>query len=272
LALLLAGVLAPVGCRAVHSRPGPWTPPPVPPGPVVYVANGGGDFRCTTKALSKAIQDEQLDLCIVTVPWSHGYARVIADQIDLDNMAEQGRHLAEAVLSRSGACGRVCLVGHSAGCGIILAAADCLPPDSVDRILLLAPSVHARYDLRPALRCAREGVDVYYSCKDTFCLGLAVKFGQLLGGNCCPAAGLTGFEWESTCPEDAALLARLRQYPWQPSLRCCKHNGGHYGVYQQAFLRNFILPLLIGAEAPDFVAKQTTEAATEPADAAPPPR
>ena len=58
---------------------------------------------------------------------------------------------------------KVYLVGHSAGCAVVLAAAERLPTDSVDRLILLAPSVCVTYDLRPALRTVRCGIDVFYS-------------------------------------------------------------------------------------------------------------
>ena len=64
----------------------------------------------------------------------------------------------------------VYLIGHSAGCAVVLAALDQLPPDSIDRAILLAPSVCVSYDLRPALRAAR-GIDVFYSGEDRWILG-----------------------------------------------------------------------------------------------------
>jgi pimeloyl-ACP methyl ester carboxylesterase len=89
--------------------------------------------------------------------------------------------------------GDVYLVGHSAGCAVALAAGDVLPPDSLRRIVLLAPSISADYDVRPALRSARDGIDVFFSSRDVFYLG----FGAAITGTAdrrwsSPAAGRTG--------------------------------------------------------------------------------
>ena len=54
---------------------------------------------------------------------------------------------------------------------LILAAGEMLSPDSVDGIILLAPSVCVDYDLRPALRAVRHGIDVFHSDRDSVILG-----------------------------------------------------------------------------------------------------
>jgi hypothetical protein len=42
-----------------------------------------------------------------------------------------------------------------------------LPADGVNRLVLLAPSVYVAYDLRPALRAARGGIDVFHRSEHT---------------------------------------------------------------------------------------------------------
>src|SRR5205807_2637254 len=145
---------------------------------------------------------------------------------------------------------------------VVLAAAEALPPDSVDRIVLLAPAVSSAYDLRPALACARGGVDVFYSARDWAFLGLGV---ELLGtADGCPgdAAGRVGFcpaaagrpgaaaGGAGCCaaaagPADAALDARLRPPPWDPGRAWTGSRGGHSGCYQPVFPRPNVLPLLV---------------------------
>ena len=68
-----------------------------------------------------------------------------------------------------------------------------LPPDSVDRIILLAPSVCTSYDLRPALRTARHGIDVFYSTEDRVILGLGMRIVGTAEHDCDIAAGQVGF-------------------------------------------------------------------------------
>ena len=90
---------------------------------------------------------------------------------------EEGQRLACRVtaLRQASPAAEVYLVGHSAGCAVVLAAAESLPPGGVNRIILLAPSASLDYDLRPALRCARGGIDVFYSDRDVAYLGLGVS-------------------------------------------------------------------------------------------------
>src|SRR5258708_12843856 len=64
------------------------------------------------------------------------------------------------------------VIAHSAGSRVALESTRWLPPDSVDRIILLAPAVSADYDLRPGLGTARWSVDVFTSRRDRFILGL----------------------------------------------------------------------------------------------------
>ena len=136
-------------------------------------------------------------------------------------------------------------MGHSAGCAVVLAAAELLPPQSVDRIILLAPSVCAAYDLRPALRTARDGIDVFHSNEDRLVLGLGVRIVGTTERSSRMAAGQGGFIPVVACPADAALYGKLRQHPWDPVVEWTGHNGGHFGNNEPGFLRAYVLPLLL---------------------------
>ena len=72
----------------------PASPPSTQPGGVVFVANGAGDFRCTTKQLEEAIQACGLPVRVETVLWSHGHGRIFADQVDQVNARQHGQLLA----------------------------------------------------------------------------------------------------------------------------------------------------------------------------------
>ena len=86
---------------------------------------------------------DQAPLELVTFVWSHGFGHYVSDHVDHVNQVEQGRRLAGYVAAARADCpGRaIYLVGHSAGCAVVLAAAEALPPGGVERIVLLAPSV-----------------------------------------------------------------------------------------------------------------------------------
>jgi hypothetical protein len=215
---------------------------------VVFTADGAGGFHTASYNLRRALEDAGLPLGVETVRWSHGYGRIAADLFDRTHQRAAGRELAERVAAfRCDHPGvAVYLFGHSAGCQVVLSATEALPPDSLTRILLLAPAVSPEYDLRPALRAARGGVDVFHSERDVFFLGAAValagttdgRFGQ-------SAAGRTGFHVAAQAPEDVALYGRLRQHPWDLCVAWTGNHGGHYSVYRPEFLRAYVLPLLV---------------------------
>jgi pimeloyl-ACP methyl ester carboxylesterase len=213
---------------------------------VVFVANGSGDFRSVSANLSQVVTETATPLQVETVPWSHGRWRYLADHLDHANHVSQGQQLAAQVIACRQACPgrRVYLVGHSSGCAVVLAAAEALPADSIDRVILLAPSVCVSYDLRPALRTARAGIEVFYSNQDIAILGLGMGIVGTAEGGCRIAAGRRGFNPVITCTTDAALYEKLHQHAWDPAVAWSGHTGGHYGSNQPEFLRAYVLPLL----------------------------
>jgi hypothetical protein len=114
----------------------------------------------------------------------------------------------------------------------------------LDRIILLAPAVSVKHDLRPALTCAARGIDVFYSRHDWACLGIGIFLAGTTDRCWTMAAGKAGFRPHVINHEDETLYAKLRQYPWDSTLSWTGHKGGHYGSYQPTFLRLFVLPLL----------------------------
>jgi pimeloyl-ACP methyl ester carboxylesterase len=213
---------------------------------VVFVANGSGGVRTLSTNLSQAVAEAAAPLQIETVLWSHGDGRYLVDHTDHANHLAQGRRLAAQVVAyRQAYPGRrVFLLGYSSGSAVVLPAAEVLPPDSVDRIVLLAPSVCATYDLRPALRSARCGIDVFHSSRDRLVLGLGMRVIGTADRGCRTAAGQYGFTPVVAGPADAALYGKLRQHPWDPVVEWSGNTGGHYGSNQAGFLRAYVLPLL----------------------------
>jgi pimeloyl-ACP methyl ester carboxylesterase len=218
---------------------------PVPPTHVVLVADGAGDYRAASTSLRETAAADGWPLDVQTFVWSHGFLRNLADHTDYEWGREQGRKLAAVVQKQKQDHPNVpvSLMGHSAGCFVVLEAANHLPPDSLERIVLLAPSVSSKYDIRPGLRAAKNGIDSFYSKHDRFWLGafMAVA-GTSDTATDARAAGRFGFEPQPT-PEELPLYAKLRQYEWNPSLDQVGHDGGHYGAYQPGHLRKFVLPL-----------------------------
>ena len=216
------------------------------PAGVAFVANGSGDFHTVSQNLAQAVAETSAPLEVETFTWSHGYGRYLIDHVNHDNHLSQGRLFASRVATyhQTYPHRRIYLVGHSAGCAVVLAAAERLPPRSVERIILLAPSVSQEYDLRPALLTARSSIDVFHSCRDRWILGLCMQIVGTADGHGCSAAGQCGFTPVVSCPADAALYSKLRQHPWDPVVEWSGHAGGHYGSNQAGFLKAYVVPLL----------------------------
>jgi pimeloyl-ACP methyl ester carboxylesterase len=213
---------------------------------VVFVANGAGDYRKASQAISKVVVADHLPLRVEPFLWSHGHGRIASDQLDRGHARRQGQRLAQAVAAYrlTFPQGTVSLVGHCAGCAVVLAAAEALPGGQVDRVVLLAPSASEYYDLRSALHNVRQGIDVFYSKSDYWSLGWGITLVNAVDFKVCRAAGRHGFQPIVQTAEDAVCYTKLRQYPWNASLACTGHKGGHYGSYQPDFLRVFVMPLL----------------------------
>lgn len=211
----------------------------------MFAVNGSGSLHFTSTALERAVADACLPLEVVVVEWSQG--SVVADHTDWEHAQEQGCRLAERIASYHQAhpSQAIYLVAHSAGSGVALTAAAAVPPNVVNRIVLLAPSVSTEYDLRPALRGTKDGIDVFYSRRDVFSLGFGVRFvGTSDGGQGCQAAGRFGFQAQAETPEDELLYAKLRQYPWDRCQARAGNPGFHSGARRPRFLHEFVLPLL----------------------------
>jgi pimeloyl-ACP methyl ester carboxylesterase len=232
---------------AVSRSPTPASPVcPCAAGGIVLAVDGAGGFEASSRTLRQTVLQDKLPLEVHSFHWTHGYCRIVSDQMHASHVRREGQRLADLVLRcREEAPNRpIYLVGHSAGCGVVLTAAESLPPGSVERVVLLAPAVSVKHDLRPTLACACRGIDVFYSHHDWVYLGIGVLLAGTTDHCWTLAAGKVGFRPVARGPEDEALFAKLRQYPWDPSLSWTGHKGGHYGPYQPGFLRTFVLPLL----------------------------
>jgi alpha-beta hydrolase superfamily lysophospholipase len=231
---LLAGCAGPP--TLVESR----APPPSCTG-VVFVIDGAGGYQNLPHYIADAVHDAGLQLEVRSFDWTHERGLGLSDEIDVAHSRNQGRRLAQEVVLYQGAClgAPVYVLAYSAGCAVALAAAESVPLDGLERVILLAPSVSVGYDLRPALAGARQGIDVFISARDRFWLGVGTAVVGTSDGRRQPAAGRVGFQ----APADP-IVGRLHQHPWDPSVAWTGNAGGHAGTLQSAYLKAYVLPLL----------------------------
>src|SRR5262245_29290245 len=80
---------------------------------IVWVLDGAGDLRGCSTALTKTFADNPW-VELRQFYWSHGYRRLIADQIDYAHARRQGERLAELVQADAKSGRRSVIVAHSA--------------------------------------------------------------------------------------------------------------------------------------------------------------
>jgi pimeloyl-ACP methyl ester carboxylesterase len=133
--------------------------------------------------------------------------------------------------------GRIDLMGHSAGCGVVLGAIARLETARVTNVVLLEPSVSPTYDLTAALAKMDGQLHVFYSDRDRLFLSWRTNTFGTYDRIRTPAAGHVGFA--ATQPH-----ARLVQHAYDPQWRSVGNDGGHFGTLRTKFAHQVLRPLL----------------------------
>ncbi len=180
--------------------------------------------------------------------WTHGKCRLLRDLQDVRYLLAQADRLAVAVreVQRHEPGRPIYLLGHSAGTGIILAAAEKLPPASIERIILLSAAVSPQYDLRGALRATRRELVSFNSTFDRFCLDWCTSLFGTVDRVYGPAAGLDGFQTPPDLDDEGRrLYQRLVQVPWRLEMVLKWTDGSHHGPCMPIFLAQMVAPWLM---------------------------
>lgn len=141
--------------------------------------------------------------------------------------------------------GRITLIGHSAGCGVILGALERLGDDErVDDVLLLAPAVSEDYRLNSAMTAVRGRLHVFHSGHDRLLLEFSTAVAGTYEGVRGSSAGLNGFTEVDEL--DAVTQTQLVHHPYRESWRGLGHEGGHFGYRAPRFAAEVLAPLAAG--------------------------
>jgi pimeloyl-ACP methyl ester carboxylesterase len=240
--LLIAGLF---GASTVQSQ----TKPAAPPAQgldIIFIINGSAAGTSVTENLTKVIAKHRLAMNTDTIAWCR-WGSQIGDHTDYLGQIYAAGCLAAKVADYHARwpTSKIYLIGHSAGSHVTLAAADKLPPNSIERIVLLAPSVSTCYDLRPALRASRQGIDCYYSFDDNIVSVGSWKFGTA-DRRWTKPAGEIGFTRLPPNLPDANLYQKLHHFCWAPEMAWTGNRGGHYGPTSENFLDFYVLPVMLG--------------------------
>ncbi|NBR05173.1 MAG: alpha/beta hydrolase [Planctomycetes bacterium] len=215
---------------------------------LLILIEGAGDFQAVAKVLEKSLNHLPPNMELHRFHWSHGYLRIVADQTDLAHISENGEKLASSIrmVQKRNPDTEINIIAHSAGTSVALAGVSLLNENSIERLILLAPSVSKDYPIIPAISAVKDGVHVFYSHKDTFILGPILKFTKTADlRKCQNAAGRYGFTPATRNRDEELLVAtKLKQYAWKTDDASIGNDGGHYGAYGQPYLDLKVLPLL----------------------------
>jgi pimeloyl-ACP methyl ester carboxylesterase len=227
-------------------RAGP-TPPPGSPRGVVFVVGGIGGFDLVGPSAHWVLPRAGVHHEIREFVWTHGWGQLFKDLQDIRHLLRKADQLAEEIrkVKEEDPDRPVYVIGKSGGTALVLAAAERLPPGTVERIILLSAAVSPRHDLRPALRATRKEIVSYYSVYDRFVLGWGTsQFGtadRWYG----PSAGMDGFVVpDDLSAEDQLLYGRLVQIAWQPRMMLEGHFGSHAGNSMPLFVSKELSPWL----------------------------
>ena len=210
---------------------------------VLLVPGAGGDGPWYS-SLRDGLTDGGVDLPVRKLSWGAPLPLYIVNlqNTSIHDRAEQ--KLAEQIIQwrQAHPDGRLILLGHSAGCGVILGTMARLDPNvHVDHVVLLAPSVSPTYNLHPAAEHVEHLIDVFHSDRDKLWL-------QWRSGNFgtydnikTTAAGNVGFDLRGL---EEPLRDRISQHPYNPDWQRLGNDGGHSGSLAREFVANIIAPLL----------------------------
>ena len=212
---------------------------------LVLVADGVGGLDLCGTALRYVMGAERLPFLVKVVPWGHGLGRWHADLTNATNRDAGAKTVAEEVLAfRQAHPGKIVhLIGKSGGTGVVVKALEQLPADAVETVVLIAPALSPRYDLSRALTAVHRRAVVFWSPLDVIVLGAGTRLFGTIDRVHSVSAGLVGFRPPS--PDRASSYAKLKQIRWRPAMAWTGYFGGHVGPDLPAFLRKYVVPLLV---------------------------
>ncbi len=237
LALLVGGVCA--GCQSGRESP---DPPPVGDRILCVVPGVAGDAGGYSGLKDELRASGATDLRELSwgAPGPLFFLNFQTTSIHDSAEADLARHIKDWLKQRPGC--RVDLVGHSAGCGVILGALRKLDEDErVGQAILLSPSVSPGYDLTASLRHVNRRIDSFYSDRDIVFLKVRTGTFGTYDNVRTPAAGHLGFRPEP--PLAPELAAKLVQHPYDPAWESLGNWGDHAGSATGNFVGAVVAPL-----------------------------
>jgi len=206
---------------------------------IVFLLPGvaGGKYETLTRAIEESAKCE-----VRRVPWGAPAPLFMLNFSNQKIHDDAERKLADAILEYRAThpSAEIDLIGHSAGCGVILGALKRLPADAhICTVALLAPSVSPAYRLTYVIP-KLERLHVFTSSHDTVFLKWRTSHFGTYDNIKTPAAGNAGFDLTCLSSE---LRAKVIEHPYDDAWKSLGNDGGHFGTLSESFATSVIAPL-----------------------------
>ncbi|MBL8879224.1 MAG: alpha/beta fold hydrolase [Phycisphaerales bacterium] len=217
---------------------------------VVYILPGIEGPSPLNTSLAVGLDNAKIRPAIEIYDWTTGIpGNFLWNLSDLDRNRREASRLARRILAYRDRHpgGQVSIIGHSGGGGIALLTLEALPPEPiVDNVVLLAPAVSPRYDLRKAMRRAKNGMYHLYSPFDVGLLGIGTTVFGTVDRDHGPSAGAVGFSKPPRLSEEewTAIAEQLHQIKWSADLVSYGAAGDHAGWSTVWFAEKYLAPLV----------------------------
>jgi len=216
---------------------------------IVIVIGGVGGLDLLSNSAHSVLPKAGVKHEIVEFCWTHGKGKPFKDLQDSVNLRAKAEELAEYIrrLKAEDPDRIIIIVAKSGGTGVALCAAEMLPANMLERIILLSAAVSPSHDLRRALQATRGEIVSFYSPYDQFILNFGTRHFGTIDRVYGPGAGLYGFrlpDINQLSDDDRALLRRVVQIPWNSRMLLELHSGAHVGTSLPGFLAGEVAPWL----------------------------
>jgi len=212
---------------------------------VIVVVCGLGGGSALTGHVRAACQRSGLHYEVSQFHWGHGKGRFFHDLLDHNNVKLRSVELADAILKmrEEDPQRRITILAWSGGVGVALGAAEMLPDDSLDRIVLMCAACSPHYNLYEALRASRGGIVSFRCHLDQFFLTFITATCGTIDRKYGTCAGMCGFKTPVGLAEEEADLYtnRLTEIVWTPAMIRDGHAGNHLSYMSTRFLCNQVL-------------------------------
>lgn len=215
---------------------------------IVFVIGGlgGGDSLATHTRRAFECSCVPHEVC--SFSWCHGKRHHFQDLFDHGNVDCQSEQLAGQIMEyrRLNPTKPIYIMAWSAGVGVALGAGERLPPDSIDRIVIMCAACSRCYNLSGALRSTRCGIVSFHSPMDHFYLNAVLRCLGTIDRVHGMGAGVTGFTVPCclSCEDQELYNRRLIQVAWRPHMIFDGHPGGHLWYKSDRFLCAHVVPWL----------------------------